>query len=532
MEQSGQATAPNNAAERQVVKVGIPKEVLPGEKRVAATPATAQRLRNLGLEVLVQSGAGEGASVLDGAYQEAGARILPTAKELYAAADVVLKVRAPCPLDGTSHEVDLMKDAVTLVCFVWPAQNKELLDRLSRKQATLLAMDQVPRITRAQKLDALSAMANIAGYKAVIEAAHHFGRFLGGQVTAAGAMKPARVLVIGAGVAGLAAVAAARGLGAVVRAFDTRPQVREQVESLGGQFIEFEFRGESGEGEGGYAKEVSDAYLAAEQALIAQHCAQSDIVISTALVPGIAAPKLITSGAVVGMSRGSVVVDLAAEQGGNCALTERDKVVEKFGVTILGLTDLTSRMARQSSELYATTAANLFDEVVSDGELRIDMTDEVQRGMLVLHRGTLTWPPPRPVKTHAPAPPTAVAAPKAHKPGVSPWARRSATLIAAALLVPIGLFAPAEFLQHFTVFVLACIVGWHVIWNVTPALHTPLMSVTNAISGIILIGGMMLTAGEALDTRVLLAAIAVLIASINVAGGFLVTQRMLKMFRK
>ncbi len=538
MQQSPQTGMPEQAAAAapaaKTLTVGIPREVYPSEKRVAATPATVQRLRKLGLQVLVQAGAGEGASLLDGAYQEAGARVVPLAAELYAEADVILKVRAPEALEGDAHEVDLLKDEATLVCFVWPAQNKELLERLAKRRVTLLAMDQVPRITRAQKLDALSAMANIAGYKAVIEAAHCYGRFLGGQMTAAGRVKPAQVLVVGAGVAGLAAVAAARALGAVVRAFDTRPQVREQVESLGGQFIEFEFKGESGEGEGGYAKQVSDAYLAAEQALIAQHCAQSDVVISTALVPGKTAPKLITSGAVVGMSRGSVVVDLAAEQGGNCALSERDRVVEKYGVTILGLTDLTSRMARQSSELYATTVANLLDEVVHEGRLQVDMEDEVQRGMLVLSAGKLTWPPPRPVKSHAPTPATPqpnAGLPPA-RPEASPWARRTAALLAAALLVPIGMYAPAEFLQHFTVFVLACIVGWHVIWNVTPALHTPLMSVTNAISGIILIGGMMLTQGERLSTPVLLAAIAVLIASINVAGGFLVTQRMLKMFHR
>ena len=527
--------APPEAAKPKAIVVGIPKEIYPNERRVAATPATVHRLRKLGLEVRVQAGAGEPASLLDGAYQEAGARVVPTAAELYAEADLVLKVRAPGPIEGDGHEVDLIKPGATLVSFIWPAQNKELLERLTARKATVLAMDAVPRITRAQKLDALSAMANIAGYKAVVEAAHHYGRFFTGQITAAGRVKPAQVLVIGAGVAGLAAIGAARGLGAVVRAFDTRPQVREQVESLGGQFIAFEFKGETGEGEGGYAKKVSEEYLAAEQALIAQHCAQSDIVISTALVPGTVAPVLITSGAVVGMARGSVIVDLAAEQGGNCALTERDRVVEKYGVTILGLTDLTSRMARQSSELYATTIANLLDDVVKDAALKIDVEDEVQRGMLVVHEGAITWPPPKPVKAHVPQPPPHTPAAHAHapaKPEASPWAGRILGLLAVALLVPIGLYAPPDFLDHFTVFLLACIVGWHVVWNVTPALHTPLMSVTNAISGIIVIGGMMLTPGDGIHLREILAGVAVLIASINVAGGFLVTQRMLRMFRR
>ncbi len=515
------------------LRVGIPRELHENEKRVAATPATVARLVKLGLDVRVQAGAGEGASFLDGAYQEAGAKILPTAAELYADSDLVLKVRAPEALPGgTGHEADLLREGTTLVSFIWPAQNGPLLEQLGARKVTVLAMDQVPRITRAQKLDALSAMGNIAGYKAVVEAAQHYGRFFGGQITAAGRVKPAQVLVIGAGVAGLAAIAAARGLGAVVRAFDTRPVVREQVESLGARFVEFEFKGESGEGEGGYAKAVSDAYLEAEQALIAQHCAQCDIVISTALVPGRTAPKLVTSGAVVGMGRGSVIVDMAAEQGGNCVLTERDQVVEKYGVTILGLTDLPSRMARQSSELYATTIVNLLDEVVKKGRLAIDLEDEVHRGMLVLQDGKLMWPPPKPVKVHVPVPPKPAAAhPPAKKPS-SPWPGRIGALLAIALLVPLGLFAPADFLQHFTVFLLACIVGWHVVWNVTPALHTPLMSVTNAISGIILVGGMLLTPAAGIDLAVALAAAAVLLASVNVAGGFLVTQRMLRMFRK
>ncbi|HRI54114.1 MAG TPA: Re/Si-specific NAD(P)(+) transhydrogenase subunit alpha, partial [Pseudomonadota bacterium] len=345
--------------------------------------------------------------------------------------------------------------------------------------------------------------------------------------------KPAQVLVIGAGVAGLAAVAAARSLGAVVWAFDTRPAVREQVESLGAQFIEFHFN-ESGEGEGGYAKQMSEAYLAAEQALIATHCATSDIVITTALIPGTAAPKLITSGAVVGMARGSVIVDLAAEQGGNCALTERDRIVEKFGVKIIGQTDLTSQMARQSSELYAGTLLNLLKDLIKDGGFTLDREDEVLRNMMVLDAGKLTWPPPRPVlRSGAPEPRKEPPRPSAMSTRPErPWPLRLGLLFAALILLPIGLYAPPQFLQHFTVFLLACIVGWHVVWNVTPALHTPLMSVTNAISGIILIGGLLLGRGAEVSAATVLGAVAVLLSTINVAGGFLVTQRMLRMFRK
>lgn len=527
-------------------RIGVAKEIYPGERRVAATPATVHQLRKLGVEVLVQSGAGEGASFLDAEYAEAGAQLVPTAAALHQAADLLIKVRAPMALTeenalprplgsgrAATHEVELLKEGARLISFIWPAQNPDLLDLMAGRKATVLAMDMVPRVTRAQKLDALSAMANIAGYKAVIEAAHHYGRFLGGQVTAAGRVKPAHVLVIGAGVAGLAAVAAARSLGAVVWAFDTRPAVREQVESLGAQFIEFQFN-ESGEGEGGYAKQMSEAYLAAEQALIATHCATSDIVITTALIPGTAAPKLITSGAVVGMARGSVIVDLAAEQGGNCALTERDRIVEKFGVKIIGQTDLTSQMARQSSELYAGTLLNLLKDLIKEGSFTLDREDEVLRNMMVLDTGKLTWPPPRPVlrsgapepRKEPPRPSTLSTRPE------SPWPLRVGLLVAALILLPIGLYAPQQFLQHFTVFLLACIVGWHVVWNVTPALHTPLMSVTNAISGIILIGGLLLGRGAEVGAATVLGAVAVLLSTINVAGGFLVTQRMLRMFRK
>jgi NAD(P) transhydrogenase subunit alpha len=537
-EQARQSKETGADAEGLGLKIGVPKEIDPLEKRVAATPASVVRLRKLGFDVLLQAGAGAAAGYEDGEYTEVGATIVPTVEELYERAEIITKVRPPAP-DGSTgkHEADFARKGQTLISFFWPAQNKELVDKLGARGATVLAMDAVPRITRAQKLDALSAMANVAGYRAVIEAAANYGRLLGGQSTAAGRIKPAQVFIIGAGVAGLAAIGAARALGAQVKAFDTRPVVREQVTSMGAEFVPFEYQGESGEGQGGYAKQVSDAYLAAEQQLIAEHCRTSDIVITTALIPGKKAPELITTGAVVGMRRGSVIVDLAAEQGGNCAFTQRDQLVSHYGVTIVGYTDLTSRMARQASELYAMTIVNLVEEILGkEKKWTISLEDEIQRGMLVLHEGELKWPPPRP--EIRPGAPTPAAKPPGHghaKPEAppNPWPARIGTILGLAFLAPVGLFGKPELVQHLTVFLLACVVGWHVVWNVTPALHTPLMSVTNAISGIILIGGMLLAAtGGGLATAAILGAVAVLLASINVAGGFLVTQRMLRMFRR
>jgi NAD(P) transhydrogenase subunit alpha len=518
------------------MKVGIPKEIYPHERRVAAVPDTVAKIRKLGYEVVVEAGAGDASAFADAVYIEAGATIAPNAAAVYAEADVVLKVRQPMAT-ATGHEADLLREGATLISFIWPAQNKELIERLAARKVTALAMDAVPRITRAQRMDALSATANIAGYRAVIEAASHFGRFFPGQVTAAGRVKPAQVFIVGAGVAGLAAIAAAKALGAVVKAFDTRPAVREQVESLGGQFVEFKFE-EAGEGAGGYAKEMSEAYLAAEQAMIAQHAKQSDIVITTALIPGKPAPQLLTSGAVIAMAQGSVVVDMAAEQGGNCPLTEKDKVVEKYGVTIIGLTDLPSRMARQSSELYATTVFNLLKELTSpEGKVALKLDDEIQRGCLVLQNGELMWPPPKPPPPRTGGPSAGQKAPEvkpaAHAPAPAATGSGGAVLgaLAAVALGAAALFGPPSFIQHLTVFLLACVVGWHIIWNVTPALHTPLMSVTNAISGIILIGGMLALFGGGVGALAL-GGVAILVASINVAGGFLVTQRMLRMFRK
>jgi NAD(P) transhydrogenase subunit alpha len=517
--------------------IGIPKEIYPDERRVAATPHTVERFHKMGLDVQVESGAGLAARFTDADYQQSGARIVKEAATIWSTSDIVLKVRPPMALpDSDVDEPLLLKQGALLAGFIWPAQNKELLNKLASRKATVLAMDAVPRITRAQKMDALSAMANVAGYRAIIEAAEYFGRFIPGQMTAAGKVPPAKVLIVGAGVAGLAAIAAAKSLGAQVRAFDTRAASREQVESLGAQFVELEFK-ESGEGEGGYARQMSEAFLQAEQVLLAKHAEECDIVVTTALIPGKPAPQLITSGAVVAMHAGSVIVDLAAEQGGNCALTERGRIVEKFGVTIIGLTDLPSRMARQSSELYATTVLNLVSEYIENGEIHIDMEDEVERGALVLRDGELTWPPPiRPAPRAGEPQPDVKAVAAAHAAAAASDSSGRTTVfvgvIAAVLLGAAGLLAPPEFLGHLTIFLLACIVGWHVVWNVTPALHTPLMSVTNAISGIILVGGMLVMAGSGLGPATLLGAVAVLVATINVAGGFLVTQRMLRMFRK
>lgn len=521
------------------MKIVVPKEIHPGERRVAATPLTILRLRKLGFEVAVQAGAGLDTDLSDGAYAEAGATIVEDVRALWARADVVLKVRPPEEHPALAvHEADLQPDGSSLICFIWPAQNRALLDRLCERRITALGMDCVPRITRAQKMDALSAMANIAGYRAVVEAANHYQRFFAGQITAAGRIDPAKVLVIGAGVAGLAAIGAARSLGAIVRAFDPRMATRDQVRSMGAEYLELDIR-EEGEGAGGYAREMTDAFVQAEMALFAAQAMQVDIIITTALIPGKPAPRLITSGMVESMKPGSVIVDLAAEQGGNCALTRAGGVVVHKGVTIVGFTDLPGRMASLASQLYSTTVAALLEEIIKDGKVSINVQDQVIRGALVTHEGRITWPPPTP----APPPEPGVAAqtPRAEQPGGSEKLESggsdpSRTLLwialAAAAMVGIGLLAPPSFLGHFTVFVLACFVGWQVVWNVKPALHTPLMSVTNAISGIIVIGGMLqLGASPSLVPRVL-GAVAVLIAAINIAGGFLVTQRMLGMFRR
>jgi NAD(P) transhydrogenase subunit alpha len=513
--------------------IGIPKEVFPGECRVAATPETAQRLQKLGFEVLIEKGAGAQATFSDQVYEQVGCRLIDDPATLWTEADIVLKVRPPemHPALGR-HETELLQEGKTLISFIWPAQNQALLEQLATRKATVLAMDAVPRISRAQKLDALSSMANIAGYRAVIEAANQFGRFFTGQITAAGKVPPAKVLVIGAGVAGLAAVGAAKSLGAIVRAFDTRPVVKEQVQSMGAEFLELKFA-EDGTGEGGYAKVMSKEFIEAEMALFAQQAKEVDIIITTALIPGKPAPVLITQEMVESMKEGSVVVDLAAEQGGNCAVTRPNEIHRHHGVTIIGLTDLPSRMASQSSQLYGTNLYHLLSDMGGSEHYKVDLEDEVVRGALILHEGQVTWPPPKPA-TPAPQP---QAKPAAATPVATPAKPKPKTgflwvAIAVLALVGLGIGAPASFLSHFTVFILACFVGWQVIWNVSPALHTPLMSVTNAISGIIIIGGMLQISGPLNSPTTILGAIAILIGTINISGGFLVTQRMLKMFQK
>lgn len=519
------------------MKIGVPREVHDGEARVAATPESVRKLLGLGFSVAVESGAGAAAHFPDQEYREAGAEVITDVRALWSTADVILKVRPPeqHPTLGV-HEAELLKEGGFLVSFVWPAQNPELMERLRARRATVLAMDSVPRISRAQKLDALSSMANIAGYRAVIEAANCFGRFFTGQITAAGKVPPAKVLVIGAGVAGLAAIGTARGLGAVVRAFDTRPEVRDQVKSMGGEFLSIAVEEEGG-GAGGYAKQMSEAFIRAEMALFADQARDVDVIITTALIPGKPAPKLITEDMVRSMADGSVIVDLAAEQGGNCALTEPGKVVVRHGVTLIGYTDLPSRLPTQSSRLYATNVYHLLAELCpgKDGTVVVDMEDEVIRGATVLREGEITWPPPPPRLSRAPAKPAPAgppAAPKAEGPARARWGSALLLLLGALAFFGLGAVAPPELLNHLTVFVLAVIIGYKVIWSVTPALHTPLMSVTNAISGIIVLGALLQISGPLDSVATVLAVIAVLISSINVAGGFLVTQRMLQMFRK
>lgn len=518
------------------MKIGVPKEVFAGERRVALTPDTAEQFKKLGFSLAIESGAGAEASFSNEKYTAAGVEVVPNAKAVWSTCDIVMKVRPPAPA-----EIDQMKAGQTIVSFLYPAQNKELMDRLAAKKVTVLAMDSVPRISRAQKCDALSSMGNVAGYRAVVEAAQHFGRFFTGQVTAAGKIPPAKVLVIGAGVAGLAAIGAAKGMGAIVRAFDTRPEVREQVQSMGAEFLEVTVK-EDGAGVGGYAKVMSKEFIDAEMALFRKQAAEVDIIITTALIPGKPAPKLILADMVETLRAGSVVVDLAAEQGGNCEGTVPGKVVVKNGVTLIGYTDLPSRLATQSSNLYSTNLRHLLTDLTptKDGVINVNMEDEVIRGATVIKDGEITWPPPAPKLSLAkPAQPAAAPAPAkagGHGHGApskqsSPGKLAVTLLVAAAVLGGVGYASPPEFLMHFTVFVLAIFVGYMTIWNVTPALHTPLMSVTNAISSIIIIGALLQVSSE---NRLvwILAAIAITITFVNITGGFAVTQRMLKMFRK
>ena len=522
------------------MKIGTPKEVSAGEARVAMTPDSALQLQKLGYECVVESGAGVAAGFADSLYREAGVEVVKTAAALWKAADIITKVRPP-----NATEAKRLTDEKLLISFFYPAQNTEQMELLAGKGASVIAMDMVPRISRAQKMDALSSMANIAGYRAVIEAGNNFGRFFTGQITAAGKVPPAKVLVVGAGVAGLAAIGTATSLGAITYAFDVRPEVAEQIESMGAEFVylDFEEAQQDGAATGGYAAPSSPEFREKQLAKFRELAPDVDIVITTALIPGRDAPKLWLADMVAAMKPGSVVVDLAAERGGNCDLTVPDeKIVSENGVTVVGYSDFPSRMAAQSSTLYATNIRHMMTDLTpeKDGQVNHNMEDDVIRGATVAHEGAVTFPPPPP-KVQAIA-----AKPKETVPEKTPEERRAeeaaafqqqtknqVTLLAVggALMLLVGAYAPASFMQHFIVFVLSVFVGFQVIWNVSHSLHTPLMAVTNAISSIIILGAV-LQIGSGSFLVILLAAISVFFAGINIFGGFLVTRRMLAMFQK
>ena len=524
--------------------IGVPREVFAGEKRVATVPDVVAKLVKLGFRVTVETGAGLNANFDDQSYIDAGAEIASSAEALWSSADIVFKVRGP-----SADEVQLLKEGATLISFIWPAQNPDLMQQLAARKATVLAIDALPRtLSRAQKMDALTSQAGVAGYRAVIEAANAFGRFFNGQITAAGKVPPAKVFIAGAGVAGLAAIGTAANLGAIVRANDTRAEVADQVVSLGGEFVKVDYE-EEGSGGGGYAKVMSEGFQAAQREMYAKQAREVDIIITTALIPGKPAPRLISADMVKSMKAGSVIVDMAAEQGGNCELTEPGQAVVKHGVTIIGYTDLVGRLAKQSSTLYANNLLRLTEELckTKDGLINVNMEDDAIRGLTVIKDGSITWPAPAPKVVAAPAaakPAAAPAAKKAHGHGESSGPMPATTTaivfgLGALMFWLIGAFAPEKFLSHFTVFVLACFVGYMVVWNVKPALHTPLMSVTNAVSSIIAIGALVQVApplvGELArpdDWIRWLAIGGIVLATINMFGGFAVTQRMLAMFRK
>ena len=515
------------------MKVGIPSEISPNELRVAATPKTVKRLQKQGFEVYIQHNAGTRANFSDRDFEEAGAKIVPTAADIYGQSDIVLKVKEP-----SMEEVDLMKEGLVMLSYLWPAQNQPLLQKLADKKVNAIAMDAIPRISRAQKMDVLSSMANIAGYRAVIEGSYHFGRFLNGQITAAGKVEPAKVLVIGAGVAGLASIGAANSLGAIVRAFDTRKEVAEQIESMGAQFLTVNIE-EDGATSSGYSKEMSKEFIAAEMALFKAQAAEVDIIITTAQIPGRPAPKLILADHVAVMKPGSVIVDLAASSGGNCELTRNGEVyTTDNGVTIIGKLN---QLPSQASQLYGNNLCHLLDDMGKAEKWKIDMDDAVVSRAMVTYNGKINWPPaPLPVSPTAGGGAKKVAAPTAEELKISDAekSKKAATsmiirlLVVGALLLFVGRFAPPEFIQHFTVFILAVFVGWQLITNVAHSLHTPLMAVTNAISGIIVVGGLLQTTDDIKNPMTILAFIAILVASINIVGGFVVTHRMLKMFKK
>ncbi|WP_300551239.1 Re/Si-specific NAD(P)(+) transhydrogenase subunit alpha [Roseovarius sp.] len=523
------------------MKIGTPKEVLEGESRVAMTPDSAQQLQKLGHSCAIEAGAGERAGFSDAAYKEAGVEIIKTAAALWKECDIVAKVRIP-----TDTEVKRLREGQTLISFFNPGGNEKQLKMAADKGATVIAMEMVPRISRAQKMDALSSMANIAGYRAVIEASNNFGRFFTGQITAAGKVPPAKVLVVGAGVAGLAAIGTSTSLGAITYAFDVRPEVAEQVESMGAEFVYLDFEEEAKDGAatGGYASVSSPEFREAQLAKFRELAPEVDIVITTALIPNREAPELWTEDMVASMKRGSVIVDLAAEKGGNCKLTVMDeKIVTDNGVTIIGYTDFPSRMATQASTLYATNIRHMMADLTpgKDGVVNHDMEDDVIRGATVTHDHAVTFPPPPPKvaaiaaqpKKEAPKELTAEEKRAKEMAAFKAQTKNQVTLlvVGAVLLLGVGLVAPASFMQHFIVFVLAVFVGFQVIWNVSHSLHTPLMAVTNAISSIIILGALM-QIGSGSFLVILLAALSVFMAGINIFGGFMVTRRMLAMFQK
>ena len=517
--------------------IGALKENKKDENRVALTPESAQLLAKLGHKCLIEKGAGASAGFADAEYKAAGVKVMASSSDLIKNSEALIKVNQP-----TTAEIKKFKAGQILITFIWPAQNPQLVKDLNKKKITSLSMDMIPRISRAQKMDALSSMANIAGYRAVIEAANNFGRFFTGQITAAGRVPPAKVLVIGAGVAGLAAIGAAQGLGAVVRAFDVRPEVAEQIESMGGEFLFLDFD-ESSSTEGGYAAPSSPEFRKKQLECFREQAPDIDILITTALIPGRDAPKLWLKDMVAKMKPGSVIVDLAAEKGGNCDLTKADKkVVTKNGVTIIGYTDFPSRMAKQSSSLYANNVRHLFDDLTPEknGKVAVNLDDDIIRGSLVTHAGKVMYPPPAPkVKAVPTAKNSEVVekTPEQLKIEEAAATRKAGTfqvgmlILGGLIMALLGQYAPPAFMQHFIVFVLSCFVGFQVIWNVNHALHTPLMAVTNAISGIIVVGAL-LQVGSPNFVVEILASISVLIATINIVGGFLVTKRMLAMFQK
>lgn len=518
--------------------IGTPKESVKDENRVAMTPQSVKELQKLGYDCIIQSGAGAAARFADADYKDAGATVVKTAKDLWDKADVVAKVRPP-----SAAESKKMRDGQTIISFVYPSDNEKLMKAAADAGSSLIAMDMVPRISRAQKMDALSSMANIAGYRAVVEASNNFGRFFTGQITAAGKVPPAKIMVVGAGVAGLAAIGAAQSMGAIVRAFDVRPEVAEQIESMGAEFLFLDFDdNQDGAGTGGYAAPSSPEFREKQLALFREQAPDVDIVITTALIPGRDAPKLWLKDMVEAMKPGSVVVDLAAERGGNCDLTVKDEKIETDnGVTIIGYTDFPSRMAAQSSTLYATNVRHMITDLTpeKDGVIVHDMEDDVIRGATVAHKKEVTFPPPKPKIA-------AIAAAKPKEPEKTPEeiaaeevaAFKKATrqqvgmlAIGGLIVLGVGTVAPASFMQHFIVFVLSVFIGFQVIWNVSHSLHTPLMAVTNAISSIIILGALM-QIGSGSILVILLAALSVFMASLNIFGGFLVTRRMLAMFQK